>query len=65
MLFVCHPKMLHKDYFQLLLGVEMAVRETENNPYAKFWGDNQRALWYVMVFSVVVNTVCFAACHNF
>ena len=28
----------------------MAPRETENNAYAKFWGDRQRALWYVMVF---------------
>ena len=30
-------------------------RENENNAYAKFWGDKQRALWYVMVFSGVVN----------
>ena len=28
---------------------------SENNAYAKFWGDKQRALWYVMVFSGVVN----------
>ena len=28
----------------------MAPRETENNAYAKFWGDKQRTLWYVMVF---------------
>ena len=33
----------------------MAPRETENNAYPKFWGDKQRALWYVMVFSGVVN----------
>ena len=33
----------------------MAPREAENNAYAKFWGDKQRALWYVMVFSGVVN----------
>ena len=33
----------------------VGTRETENNAYAKFWGDKQRALWYVMVFSVVVN----------
>ena len=33
----------------------MAPRETENNAYAKFWGDTQRALWYVMVFSGVAN----------
>ena len=32
----------------------MAPRETENNAYAKFWGDKQRALWYVMVLSGVV-----------
>ena len=28
----------------------MAPKETENNAYAKFWGDKRRALWYVMVF---------------
>ena len=33
----------------------MAPKETENNAYAKFWGAKQRALWYVMVFSGVVN----------
>ena len=57
MLFVCHPKILHKYCLQFLLRVKMARRETENNAYAKFWGDKQRALWYVMVFSGVVN--CF------
>ena len=55
MLFVCHPKILRKHCLQFLLGVKMAPRETENNAYAKFWGDKQRALWYVMVFSGVVN----------
>ena len=33
----------------------MTRRETENNAYEKFWGDKQRALWYVMVFPGVVN----------
>ena len=33
----------------------MAPSETENNAYAKFWGDKQSALWYVMVFSGVAN----------
>ena len=33
----------------------MAPRETENNAYAKFGGDKQTALWYVMLFSGVVN----------
>ena len=57
MLFVSKPKILHKHCLQSLLGVKMAPRETENNAYAKFWGDKQRALWYVMVFSGVVNRV--------
>ena len=35
----------------------MAPTETENNGYAKFWGDKQRALWYVMVFSGAVNCI--------
>ena len=35
----------------------MAPRKTENNAYAKFWGDRQRSLWYVLVFSGVVNSV--------
>ena len=33
----------------------MAETESENNVYAKFWGDKQRASWHVMVFSGVVN----------
>ena len=33
----------------------MATGETENNAYANVWGDKQRVLWYVMVFSAVVN----------
>ena len=55
MLFFCHPKILHKHCLQFLLGVKIAPRETENNAYAKSWGDKQRALWYVTVFSGVVN----------
>ena len=61
MLFVCPPKILHKHCLQFLLGVKMAPRETENNAYSNFWGDNQRALWYVMVFSGVVN---YGRCAN-
>ena len=35
----------------------MVLRETEDNAYANFWGDRQRASLYehYMVFSVVVN----------
>ena len=61
MLFVCHPNILQKHRLQFLLGVKMAPGETKNNAYAKFWGDKQRALWYVMVFSGVVNSDCFQA----
>ena len=55
MLFVCHPKILHENCLQFLLGVKMVPRETEDNSYAKFWGDKQKALWHVTVFSGVVN----------
>ena len=54
-LFVCHLKILHKHCLQFLLGVEKSPRETENNAYAKFWGNKQVVLWYAMVFSGVVN----------
>ena len=37
----------------------MAPRETENNAQAKFWGDKERALWYLMVFSGVVNQLAY------
>ena len=60
MLFVCHPKILHKHFLQFRLGVQMAPRETENNAFArlqKFWSDKQRALRYVIVFSGVVNLI--------
>ena len=33
----------------------MVPGETEKNAYSNFWGDKQRALWYVVVFSGVVN----------
>ena len=56
MLFVCDPKILHKHCLQFRFRVKMAPRETENNAYAKCWGNKQRALWYVLVFqSGVVN----------
>ena len=43
-----------RSYFTLA-SVARKLRETGNNAYAKFWGDKQRALWHVMVFSGVVN----------
>ena len=60
MLFDCRPKILHKHCLQFLLGVKMAPRETENNAYAKFWGDKQRTLWYVMIFLEWSIKVCYS-----
>ena len=57
MLFVFPPQILRKHCLQFLFGVKMPPRETENNAYSNFWGDKQKALWYVMVFSGVVNWV--------
>ena len=56
MLFVCYPQIFHKHCLQFLLGVKMAPRDTENNTYAKFSDDKQRALWYVIVFSGEVDS---------
>ena len=41
----------------------MTPRETENNAYAKYWGDKQRSSWNGMVFSGVrvVNLFCSAS----
>ena len=61
MLFVCYPKILHKHCLQFLLDVKMAPRETENNAYAKFWGDKQKALSFnanVSSFSLAESPPC-------
>ena len=56
MLFVCHPKILHKHCLQFLLGDKWPQEKMKTiNANAKVWGDKQRALWYVTVFSGVVN----------
>ena len=47
---------MHKHCFQFLLGPFLLPRETEDNAYAKLWGDKQKALRYVMIFSGVVNS---------
>ena len=57
MLFVWHLKIFHKYCLQFLLGVKITQRGTENKACAKFWRDKQRALWYVMIFSGVVNSL--------
>ena len=49
------PDIVHKHCLQFFLGILKAPRETEDNAYAKFWVCKQRAIWYVIVFSVVVN----------
>ena len=50
MLFVCHPQILHKTCFQILLGLFYLPGETEDNVCTIFWSDKQRALEYIMVF---------------
>ena len=56
MLFVCHPKILHKHCLQFLLEIKMAPRENENNAYAKFFfvtkKEHYGMFWF---FSGVVN----------
>ena len=47
-----------QNFSQVLSSVSLgSQRGTENKAYAKFWRDKQRALWYVMVFSGVVNSL--------
>ena len=64
MLFVCHPKILHKHCLQFLLGVKMAPRETENNAYSNFWvinKDNKEhcgMLWYFLLWSIASRLPC-------
>ena len=36
---------------------EITTTYPENNAYAKFLGNKQRALWYVMLFPVVVTSI--------
>ena len=47
---LCHPKILHKHCLKFLLGVKMAPRETENNAYAKFWGDKKEHYGMLLYF---------------
>ena len=50
-----HSRNTPKFCISFVFSFSWELRETENNAYAKFWGDKQRALWYVMVFSGEVN----------
>ena len=56
--FVCPPKILLKHclYISFSLQLKWPQEKLNDNAYSNFWGDKQRALWYVMVFSRVVNT---------
>ena len=51
MLFVFHPKILHKYCLQFLLGVKMAPRETEHNAMQNLGVTNKEhygMLWYFL-----------------
>ena len=51
MLLDCRPKTFCISIvFSFSWELKWPPRETENNAYAKFWGDKQRTLWCVMVF---------------
>ena len=67
MLFVCPLKILHKHCLQLLLGVKMAPRETENNAYSNFLGATNKEhygmLWYFLEWSI--NVLAFVNVQNF
>ena len=56
MLFFVPPKLFISIVFGFSWELKWPQEETENNAYAKFWGDKQRALCYVTVFSGVVNS---------
>ena len=58
MLFVCHPKLCISIVFsfswELKWPQEKRKTETENNAYAKFWGDKKEhygMLWYFLEWS--------------
>ena len=53
--FVCPPKIL-SIVFSFRLELKWPQEKLNDNAYSNFWGDKQRALWYVMVFSRVVKT---------
>ena len=49
MLFFLSPQNFASALSSASLWAILTPRETEDNAYAKFWGDKQRELWYVMV----------------
>ena len=53
-LFLNHSKILHNHCFQFLMGPFKLQKKT-NNAYAKFWSDQERVSWHVIVFSLEVN----------
>ena len=56
MLFVCHPKMLHKLCLQFLLGIQMAPEKLKTMRIENFWVTNKEhydMLWYFLKWSIV------------
>ena len=42
----------------------MVPRETEDNGYAKFWGEHYRMLWYFLEWSILYKLLFFIAHGN-
>ena len=56
MLFVVTPRFCVSIVFSFFWELKWPQEKLKTtNAYAKFWGDKQRALWYVIFFSVVVD----------
>ena len=55
MLFVCHPKILHKDFLQFLLGVKKAQEKLKTILMQNFGLTNKEhygMLWYFLEWSI-------------
>ena len=55
MLFVCHVKYIIIIVFSFSWELKWPEKKLKTMFICKIWGDKQRALWYVMIFSGVVN----------
>ena len=57
-MFVTPEFCIYKHCLQFLFAVKMVPRESEDNAYANFWDDRQRALLYAMTLFFFRKIVC-------